>query len=215
VDNGSGDGTQDYLRGLEPEHPEIKVILSETNLGFAAGNNLGLAVATGDYLVLLNNDTIATDGWAFTLMRHLQRDPQIGIIGPVTDNIGNEARIELQYSDPGQMHEAARRFTLARIGGTFAMRTLAFFCVMLPRRTYERCGPICTDYGMGFFEDDDYFRRIEKEGWTIRCAEDVFIHHHLSASFSKLSQAERDRLFEANRAIYEKKWGPWVPHRYR
>lgn len=215
VDNGSSDGTQYYLRDLEPEHPEIKVILSETNLGFAAGNNLGLGVATGDYLVLLNNDTVVTDGWVLTLMRHLQRDPEIGIIGPVTDNIGNEARIELRYSDPAQMHEAARRFTLARIGRTFAMRTLAFFCVMLPRRTYERCGPICTDYGIGFFEDDDYCRRIEKEGWTIRCAEDVFIHHHLSASFSKLSQAERDRLFEANRAIYEKKWGPWVPHRYR
>ena len=161
VDNCSTDGTPSYLRELQVEHPEIKVILNERNLGFAAGNNKGLAEATGEYLVLLNNDTVVTDGWASTLMRHLQRDPEIGIIGPVTDNIGNEARIEIDYPDLDAMHGAARRLTLARLGKTFEVRTLAFFCVMLPRRTYEDCGSICADYGIGFFEDDDYCRRVE------------------------------------------------------
>lgn len=215
VDNGSTDGTEQYLEALAAEQPGIKILLNRSNLGFAAGNNVGLSAATGEYLVLLNNDTEVTEGWALTLLRHLQSDPSIGIIGPVTDNIGNEARIQLTYSDAEQMREAARCYTLAHIGGSFEMRTLAFFCVMLPRRTYEKCGPLCVDYGLGFFEDDDYCRRVEKEGWSIRCAEDVFIHHHLSASFSKVSQSERDKLFQTNRAIYESKWGPWIPHSYR
>lgn len=215
VDNDSTDGTREYVSELESKHSEIKVILNESNLGFAQGNNVGLAAATGDYLVLLNNDTVVTEGWALTLLRHLQHDAQLGIIGPVTDNIGNEACIEIPFADRDDMHQAARRFTLAHIGESFPIRTLAFFCVMFPRRTYEQCGGICTDYGVGFFEDDDYCRRIEQQGWGIRCAEDVFIHHHLSASFSKLAQGERDALFERNRVIYEKKWGPWIPHRYR
>ena len=49
----------------------------------------------------------------------------------------------------------------------------------------------------------------------VLCAEDVFVHHHLSASFDKLPSAERQALFERNKAIFEAKWGTWEPHRYR
>jgi hypothetical protein len=47
------------------------------------------------------------------------------------------------------------------------------------------------------------------------CAEDVFVHHHLSASFNALGARKKQALFEKNRAIYESKWGSWVPHTYR
>ena len=74
-----------------------KLILSPENIGFSAGNNLGLKVATGDYIVVLNNDTVVTNGWALKLIRHLKNDPSIGLIGPVTNNIGNEAKIDIFY----------------------------------------------------------------------------------------------------------------------
>jgi len=95
------------------------------------------------------------------------------------------------------------------------MRTVAFFCAMFPRSVYELCGPICEDYGRGFFEDDDYCRRVESIRMKIVCAEDVFVHHHLSASFNQLKDSERQALFHRNKDIYEKKWGPWVKHSYR
>ena len=71
------------------------VNLNPDNKGFAAGNNQGLLVATGDYLVLLNNDTYVTPGWISSLVRHIERDPKIGLLGPVTCNIGNEAKINI------------------------------------------------------------------------------------------------------------------------
>jgi GT2 family glycosyltransferase len=86
---------------------------------------------------------------------------------------------------------------------------------MLPRSVYELCGPICEDYGRGFFEDDDYCRRVESIGKRIICVDDVFIHHHLSASFNKLKDSERQELFRQNKEVYEKKWGAWMPHSYR
>jgi hypothetical protein len=43
----------------------------------------------------------------------------------------------------------------------------------------------------------------------------VFVHHHLSASFSQLANGEKARIFEANRVIFERRWGPWRPHHYR
>ncbi|QRX81009.1 glycosyltransferase [Glaciimonas sp. PAMC28666] len=215
VDNASIDETRAYLATFLKNYPSTKVILNDDNLGFAAGNNVGLAAATGDYLVMLNNDTVVTQGWAMTLMRHLQADKSIGLIGPVTNNIGNEARIETSYKQISDMPVEAFNYTLSKMGDTFAIKNAAFFCVMMQRLTYEACGPLSEEYGLGFFEDDDYCRRVEASGLKILCARDVFIHHQLSASFNKLPSKDKEALIERNKAIYERKWGPWIPHSYR
>lgn len=214
VDNASTDGTQDFLRRWSEGRNDRIVILNEANRGFAAGNNQGLAVARGAYLVMLNNDTEVTQGWLPTLMNHLRRDAELGMVGPVTDNIGNEAKISLRYRNREEMYRNARVHTLSHMGELLPMRTLAFFCVMIPRKVFERVGPLDESYGLGFFEDDDYCRRVEQAGWKIGCAEDVFVRHHLSASFGKLGKGRRE-LLERNRRVYEAKWGPWIPHRHR
>ena len=215
VDNASSDETPLYLMEFGMQHEHARIILNESNLGFAAGNNIGLAAATGNYFVILNNDTVVTRGWALTMLRHLQNDKSIGLIGPVTNNIGNEARVEMCYKDIAYMQEEASLHTVKRMGEIFSIPSAAFFCVMMPRTTYDICGPISEDYGRGFFEDDDYCRKVQATGLRVVCADDVFIHHHLSASFNKLTNIERQELMERNRVTYEKKWGPWVPHRYR
>ena len=213
VDNASIDGTPEFLTQWAARSGQT-IVLNLENRGFAAANNQGLAIANGAYLVLLNNDTQVTAGWASTLQRHLQRNPELGLIGPITNNIGNQARIDIRYTHLADMPQAARRFTCRHVGELLRLPTLAFFCVMMPRSTYMRIGPLDEVYGLGFFEDDDYCRRIEQAGLTNACARDVFIHHHLSASFDQMHQGERQALFERNKAIYEAKWGPWVPHEY-
>ena len=215
VDNASIDGTPEYLQEFERQHQNVKLLLNEKNLGFAAGNNLGLQAASGDYLVMLNNDTVVTPGWALTLLRYLQTDESIGMIGPVTNNIGNEAKIDIQYDSSAEMLPLAMNYTIKHMGQTIPLRTAAFFCAMMSRKVFEQVGPLDEMFGRGFFEDDDYCRRIELLGLRIVCAEDVFIHHQLSASFDKLKQQERQELFEVNKKIYEAKWGEWSPHIYR
>lgn len=214
VDNASRDGTPDFLRqwAASSGHP---IILNADNRGFAAANNQGLAIAAGDYLVLLNNDTEVTPGWAATLCGHLQRDGTLGLIGPVTNNIGNEAKIDIAYRSLDDMPRAARQITHRRLGEVSRLATLGFFCVMLPRSTYERVGLLDEAFGLGFFEDDDYCRRVEQAGLKSACAEDVFIHHHLSASFDQMNGHERQILFDRNKALYQAKWGKWISHAYR
>ena len=215
VDNASSDGTQGYLEGWVSSGPDRKIITNGQNRGFAAANNQGLAAATGDYLVLLNNDTYVTPGWVRTLARHLERDRTIGLIGPVTNNIGNEAKIDISYDNMDEMLTESAKYTRRHIGQLYPLRTAAFFCAMMPRAVYERVGDLDESFGRGFFEDDDYCRRIEQVELRIVCAEDVFVHHHLSATFGKISNQERKKLFEKNRMIYESKWGQWKPHSYR
>ncbi|MDI1276631.1 glycosyltransferase [Methylobacter sp.] len=212
VDNASSDGTPDFLENWASGTSNRKLILNDDNRGFAAANNQGLNIATGDYLVLLNNDTYVTPGWVRTLIGHLQRDKTIGLIGPVTNNIGNEAKIDISYSDMSEMLVKSASYTRRRIAQLYPLRTAAFFCVMMSRDVFEQVGPLDEIFGRGFFEDDDYCRRVEKLGLRVVCAEDVFIHHQLSASFNKLKQQDRQKLFEENKKIYETKWGEWIPH---
>ena len=64
VNNGSTDGTADYLAGVQDASPvPVTVIANATNRGFPAAINQGLQYARGEYLVLLNNDVVVTDGW--------------------------------------------------------------------------------------------------------------------------------------------------------
>jgi GT2 family glycosyltransferase/glycosyltransferase involved in cell wall biosynthesis/outer membrane murein-binding lipoprotein Lpp len=215
VDNASADGTPALLTDWVSQGENRKIILNDDNRGFAAANNQGLAIADGEFLVLLNNDTFVTPGWIRTMYRHLERNKSVGIVGPVTNNIGNEAKIQIAYQNMEEMQVEAAKYTLSHIGKLQPIQTVAFFCVMFPRKVYEDVGPLDEAFGRGFFEDDDYCRRIEQLGLTIACAEDVFIHHHLSASFNKLKSADRQALFDQNKATYEAKWGTWTPHAYK
>lgn len=219
VDNASSDGSVEYLRSWAAEPSaaghERRLILNQDNLGFAAGNNVGLAAATGEVLVMLNNDTFVTPGWVRTLRAHLLRDGSLGLVGPVTNNIGNEARIEICYADMDEMVAQAGNYTRQHPGEAMPIDTVAFFCVMLPRAVYDSVGGLDEAFGLGFFEDDDYCRRAGQAGWKVACAEDVFVHHHLSASFDQVGAERKRELFERNKAIYESKWGAWKAHAYR
>jgi GT2 family glycosyltransferase len=215
VDNASTDGTAAWLREFAAGRPWVKLVLNEKNLGFAAGNNTGLSAASGDVLIMLNNDTQVSPGWIHGLWHHLARDPSLGMVGPVTNNIGNEAKIEPGYTDTADMPAWAAARAVRVAGRQTNCRVLAFFCVAMRREVYEQVGGLDEAFGLGFFEDDDYCNRVREAGWQLAIADDVFVHHHLSASFDQLKASSRQALFDRNRAIYESKWGPWVPHQYR
>lgn len=215
VDNGSAPEVLDILRDRAAGDDRIRLIENGENLGFARGNNRGIAAATGDYVLLLNNDTFLAPGALLAMVRHLQRNPDIGIVGPLTNNIGNEARVEIAYADMDQMIRAARDLGTGHRGRWTPITVCAYFCAMFRRADLDRLGDLPEIYGLGMFEDDDHCASFRKAGLKTALAEDAFCHHHLSASFDALPSDERQRLFRRNRDIFESRWGAWVPHRYR
>lgn len=93
---------------------------------------------------------------------------------------------------------------------------IALFCAAFKKKIIQEVGYLDESFGIGMFEDDDFSLRIKKHGYEIACAEDVFIHHHGRASFSKIALEEYQKLFDKNKEIYEKKWNiSWIPHKYR
>ncbi len=215
VDNASTDGTQIYLNELASRHTNLRLILNSENMGFARGNNLGAAQAIGDILVFLNNDTIVTQGWLAGLIRHLQ-DPGVGLVGPVTNASGNESRIEVTYPDLVDMDAFAESYTRTHAGQALDIEMMPFQCVALTAKVFHQVGPLDERFGIGMFEDDDYALRLHQKGYRILCAEDVYIHHFGSASFSLLGMTGYWQLFKENRAKFEEKWGvSWQPHPHR
>ena len=204
VDNASHEATADYLRHLPEVDPRVVLIRNDTNTGFPAAANTGLAAARGDVVALLNSDTIVPPGWLYALAGHLD-DPSIGMVGPLTNETDGPARIPTAYTTYGQfLAFAAQR---ARDGAMTDVDMLTMFCVALRRDVYEHAGPLDDSFGLGLFEDDDYARRLRRAGYRLVCAEDVFVHHFGRGSFGALvASGEYGELFERNRARFERKW---------
>ena len=213
VDNGSDDGTAEYVEGLARRQQQFRVILNGRNMGFAPACNQGLRTASGLVVVLLNNDTIVPPGWLPGLLRHLD-DPAVGLVGPVTNRAGNEAQIETSYRTYGAMLDFARGHRRAHDGRRFDIRTLTMFCTAWRRSVLDRIGVLDEQFESGLFEDDDYSMRVRQAGYRVVCAEDVFVHHFGQATIGNLAPAGRyGALFHANRRRWEAKWRmPWQPY---
>jgi GT2 family glycosyltransferase len=212
VDNASTDGTREYLDELQGQHENFTVILNDDNRGFAAANNQGLARATGEILVLLNNDTVVPGEWLNRLVRHLHRK-EIGLLNAVTNFSGNESRLEVPYEDLSGMEPFAREQGRTHDGEFFDIRVAAMYCVAMRSEVFERVGPLDEKFGIGMFEDDDYSHRVRIAGYRVVCAEDAFVHHWGQASFKKLSPEQYQRAWDQNQKWFEEKWKTrWRAH---
>lgn len=98
IDNASTDPLEHKL--LQSKFPDIQVIRSEKNLGFAGGNNLGISQAKGEYLLFLNNDTIITCPILENLVNALDSDPQIGAVSPKITCWPEKQRLQYAGSTP-------------------------------------------------------------------------------------------------------------------
>jgi GT2 family glycosyltransferase len=216
VDNASSDGTPAYLAQLAGRNPNVRLIENDTNRGFAPACNQGAAVAAGDLLVLLNDDTAVTHGWLERLAAHLER-PQVGMVGPTTNRTGNEAQIDAEYRTWAEFVRFADARAREHAGEALEIVTLTMFCVAMRRSLYEQIGPLDERFETGLLEDDDYSRRVREAGYSLLCADDAFVHHFGETSFGKLAASgEYARVLEENRARFEEKWQePWRPYERR
>lgn len=202
VDNASRDSTPEYLRGVALQYPFVKLCLNSENKGYAGGNNDGLRLAKGRYVVLLNNDTLVGRGWLEPILQRLESSPEIGLIGPVTNSAGNEQRIDLPELNVQNFIEIAGHYTQAQKGRWFETEKLGFYCVAARREVIEQVGLLDEGFGLGMFEDDDYCIRVRQAGHKLAVLEDSFVYHKGSMSFKTLPSADYLQLFEKNRAYF-------------
>ncbi len=131
VDNGSTDGTLDWLRSQS----DVKLIENADNRGFPAAVNQGFAVAQGKQILLLNNDTLLTTGWLKRLLEALNRDPTIGLVGPCSNHISGPQEIPVSYQALSELDGFAWERSRQLAGQTTVTDWLVGFFLLIHARS--------------------------------------------------------------------------------
>ncbi|SEN95089.1 glycosyltransferase [Cryobacterium luteum] len=200
VENGSGDDSAAVLRAAAPD---IKLVVSKENLGFAGGCNLGVKASTGEYVAFLNNDAKPDAGWIRAAVSRFEESPAIGGVaskvldwdGKLVDYVGSAMTWFGQgykpfTAQPQPDNADRRRDVLFGTGSAMFVR----------RRVYDALDGFDERYFM-FFEDVDLGWRMNLRGWRFvyEPASIAYHKHHASmtsfGSFKETYLLERNALF--------------------
>lgn len=206
VDNGSTDDTLKWLKRLNKENPRYRFIRNKKNLGFAKGCNQGIKTASGEYILLLNNDVVVTENWLSGMLECLNSSPRTGIVGPMTNNISGPQKVpDADYKSMNLMHDYSKLFREKyRHRRIFSSRVVGF-CMLFRRSLVDRVGLLDESFGTGNFEDDDFCLRATLADYDNYIAGDVFIHHYGSRSFVG-NKIDYSSSISGNKQIFDAKW---------
>lgn len=201
VDNSSDDGSAERCTEAAKSDPCIAFLPQAKNLGFAGGMNAGVAAAHGEWVCLVNSDTLFPPGALESLLATLDAVPgKVAMVGPVTNAAGNGQRLPLPdvpIDRVASIGEAAMRLPTRLITPTYRSD---FFCVAVRRSVWQRLNGLDPVFGLGYYEDFDFSLRLAKAGFDQVIAEDVFVAHVGSATFSGMGRAQHE-LMRNNRKL--------------
>ncbi|CAM4154210.1 glycosyltransferase [Lederbergia lenta] len=202
VDNGSTDGTVDYLKSLE----KVQTIFNGKNLGFAKGCNQGVEVATGENILFLNNDTIVTKNWLQSMLKVLYKSEKVGMVGPVSNYVSGHQKIDVPYQTINEIDIFASEYCKENLEKTRQVLRLVGFCLLVKRDLIIKIGSFDERYEYGSFEDDDLCLRALQHGYELYIALDAFIHHHGHATFTGNQDIDINYLYLRNQQHFIDKW---------
>ncbi|MBQ8619652.1 MAG: glycosyltransferase family 2 protein [Clostridia bacterium] len=231
VDNASGDGSVELLR--EAFGSRIKVIASDVNLGFGKANNLGAQHAEGDYLFLLNPDTLLVNDAISVLVDYLKENPDVGVAGGnlYAPDMTPTPSLCRRFDDLGSERRNASWLRL--IGGKAETKLRARFHIrtpmkefnftekaedvayvfgadmMIPRHVFDEVGGFDPDFFM-YAEEEEMTWRIAQKGYRVVSVPQAKIIHLEGATTNKAHGfSERQFRMRMNGTLtyYKKRFG--------
>lgn len=197
VDNGSDDGSPQFL---STRFPSISIISLSENVGYAAGNNVGIKYALehgADYVLLLNNDTIVDRDFLQNMLKVAEKEPQLGVLAPI-----------IYYFDrPGIVWQCGAKDRVfpplpvdltikdlrgaGRVDQEFSKVDYVTGCAMLIKRdVLEVVGLLDERYFM-YYEDSDFCIRARRQGYMVGVVHKANIWHKVASSTKKALPFQR------------------------
>jgi GT2 family glycosyltransferase len=210
VDNGS---TEDPTAGCTAVYPEVRMVLTGKNLGFAGGNNAGIDVARGEYYFMVNNDTEFTPGLLEGLLEVFRTHPDAGIVcpkfhyffqkgtieyagyRPMNIFTGRNGMIGSKEKDEGQ-YDVLRQTHYAHGGA-----------MLVPKEVVEKVGRMHEPFFL-YYEELDWSARMRKMGYKIYYQPASLIYHKESMTTGKESPLKTYYLTR-NRILFMRRNAPW------
>lgn len=221
VDIGSLDGTAEYLAGVKAVLPiRVEIVRTQTDLGIPEACKEALGQARGEYLVLLNNDTIVTEAWLQKLIGLASMSPAVGLVGPMSNYaaVGQLIEETLPYrvgprkkkpgvrtQEPGiggpgwlvdveSVYEYARQYWDRHKGNWLEVERLGGFCLLMKREVLRRCATQLEKWtDLSLFDTDILSNKARQAGFTLAICRDLFIHHFGTRTFAHGAPSTADK----------------------
>jgi O-antigen biosynthesis protein len=217
VDNASDDGSVEMLR---EKFPDVQLVINPVNLGFAAGNNIALRIAQGEYLTLLNPDTVVQEDTFTSLMAYLNNNKNVGVVGCKILNPDGTLQLACRRSFPTPWTAFTKVVGLASLfpdSKLFGQYNLTYLnpeksyevdavsgsFMFMRKVVYEQVGGLDESYFM-YGEDLDWCYRIQKAGWKIYYLPETQIIHYKGES-TRRSNIDELKMFYDAMHIFVKK----------
>lgn len=195
VDNASSDGTVDYLQTV----PGLVLIANQENRGFAGACNQGIQAASGEWIVVMNNDVILSQGWLQGLLS-AAAEHRLDMVSPAIREGSRNYDLEAYAKEL-----TSRMRSVVRSGAVNGI------CFMAHRRVFETIGVFDENFRIGQYEDKDLFLRARLAGFRLGTVGAAFIHHFGSITQKAVGARRETRDYAlANKAYFSRKWQlPW------
>lgn len=217
IDNASSDGSVDYL---QPKFPQVTFIINNNNRGFGAANNQAATLAKGEYLLILNPDTVIPEDGLQACLKFMKSKPEVGALGVrMIDGFGHFLKESKRgFPSPAtafyKMSGLINAFpTSARFGKYYLghlpekksaeVDVLAGAFMLIKTRVWQELNGFDEDYFM-FGEDIDLSYRIIKAGYKNYYFPDVSILHYKGESSNRQSKAFVKMFYEAMQIFSQK-----------
>ena len=213
VDNASSDGS---VEAVKQNYPDVKIIQNKKNLGFAAANNIALERMCGQYALLLNTDTILTNGAVENLFDFMEKNQDIGMAcgqllnqdGSKQNSIANFPGIHslicneslLQIVFPRKFQGKRKEYKKP-----VEVDSCIGACLMVRKKAMDEVGLLDKRYFF-FFEETDWAYRMNRAEWKIYFVPSAGIFHIQGQTVGH--NAGSRIMFYRSRYIYFKKWYP-------
>ena len=220
VDNASSDGSPDMVRG---QFGHVRLITSNSNLGFARANNTGAAAGTGRYTLLLNPDTEVRGGALAAMVTYMDEHPDIGTLGPkLLTPDALEERVQPSRRRFPTLATAFLESTMLqqwfprnRVLQRYYVQDksdneeqdidwLVGACLLIRREAWEKVGPLDENMFM-YSEELDWCRRAKADGWRVVYVPWATVVHHEAQSSNQVVPA-RHIYFQSSKVYYFRKY---------
>lgn len=212
VDNASADGSPDLVAPTR-----ATLIRNETNVGFGRACNQGAAATAAPCLLFLNPDARLTAGALDALVRVLDQDPGVGIVGPRTLNADGTPQVSFgpglgllaEWRQRRLVRGVRRRdpATLRRVEALTATASepdwVSGSCLLIRRGAFEQLGGFDEAFFL-YEEDVDLCTRARAAGWRVRHEPRAVVHHGLGRSMARLADRARLEYHRSHLRYYRK-----------
>lgn len=192
-DCGPNSAIRDRVSELHEKYG-FKYVQNDSNLGFVRTANKGISLASGSDVILLNSDTVVTDGWIDNLRKAAYLGKKIATVTPMSNNASifsypNYPVYNDFPKDINSLPHVGHLFN--KYGGPiFEVPTAHGFCMYIKAEAISDVGGFDEElWGLGYGEENDLSMRMALKGWSHVMATDTFVFHHGSVSFSSRAEA--------------------------